>query len=107
MTSWQRQKTATNLDGCLEFEQDGLGDEDLAGFGAQVPNLGFEQLNLLAGTAASHLEQAVDYRVKVDLVLVSHGRGIPWRGLARRYRRGGRRWRVKNESTGCSPMRGT
>jgi hypothetical protein len=93
-------KTEAYLDGSLELEQDGLRDEDLASLGAQISNLGFKQLNLLARTAASHLEQAVNYRIEVDLVLVSHDRGIPWRGIARRYRRGGRRWRVRNESTG-------
>jgi hypothetical protein len=103
----QKHPMETYLDGSLQLEQDGLGDEDLASFGAQVSDLGFEQLDLLSRTAASHLEQAVDYRIEVDLVLVSHSRGIPWRGIARRYRGGGRRWRVENESTGCRPMRGT
>jgi len=47
---------AANLDGSLELEKDGLGDEDLAGLGAEIPNLSLEKLNLLAGAAASHFK---------------------------------------------------
>jgi len=47
---------ATYLDGGLELEEDGLRDEDLAGFGAEVSDLGLEQLNLLTGAAAPDLE---------------------------------------------------
>lgn len=65
---------AADLDGSLELEQDGLRDEDFAGFGAQVPNLGLEQLDLLSGSAAPHFEKAIDYRIEVDLMLVSHSR---------------------------------
>jgi len=60
------------LDRSLKLEQDGLRDEDLAGLGAQITNLGFQQLNLLAGPAAPHLQEAVDYRVEVDVVLIRH-----------------------------------
>jgi hypothetical protein len=60
------------LDGSFELEQNGLGDEDLAGLGAEVPDLGLEQLDLLAWAAAPHLQEAVDYRVEIDVVLVRH-----------------------------------
>jgi len=63
---------AANLDGSLELEQDGLRDKDLAGLGTEITNLGFKQLNLLAWTAAPHLQEAVDYRVEIDVVLVRH-----------------------------------
>lgn len=46
----------TYLDRGLELEEDGLGDEDLAGLGAEITDLGLEKLDLLAWTAASHLE---------------------------------------------------
>jgi len=49
-----------------------LRDEDLTGLGAEVTDLGFEQLNLLARAAAPHLQEAIDYRVEVDVVLVRH-----------------------------------
>lgn len=88
-----------HLDGSLQLKQNGLRDENFAGFGAQVSNLGLEQLNLFAGTAASHFEKAIDYRVEIDLMLVSHSREVPWRELARRYRVVGRRWRVGKRAT--------
>ena len=46
----------TYLDRGLELEEDGLGDEDLAGLGAEITDLGLEELDLLAWAAASHLE---------------------------------------------------
>lgn len=46
----------TYLDRGLELEEDGLGDEDLAGLGAKITDLGLEKLDLLAWAAASHLE---------------------------------------------------
>jgi hypothetical protein len=45
-----------DLDRGLELEEDGLGDEDLAGLGAKITDLGLEELDLLAWAAASHLE---------------------------------------------------
>jgi hypothetical protein len=45
-----------DLDRGLELEEDGLGDEDLAGLGAEITDLGLEELDLLAWAAASHLE---------------------------------------------------
>lgn len=69
----QEGSAGTYLDGCLKLKQDGLRDEDLAGLGAQVPDLGLEQLDLLAGTAATDLQEAVDYGVQVDVVVICHG----------------------------------
>lgn len=79
---------AANLDGSLKLKQDGLRDEDLTSLGAEVTDLGFEELNLLARATASHLEEPINYRVKIDLVLVCHLEKLPWGGTARRSRRG-------------------
>jgi hypothetical protein len=49
-----------------------LGDEDLTGLGAEIPDLGFQELNLLARPAASHLQEAVDYGVEIDFGMVRH-----------------------------------
>jgi hypothetical protein len=46
----------TDLDRSLKLEEDRLRDEDLTGLGAKVADLGFKELNLLARSAASHLE---------------------------------------------------
>ena len=62
----------SHLDRSFELEQDGLRDEDLAGLGAEITDLGLEQLDLLAWAAAPHLQEAVDYRVEIDVVLVRH-----------------------------------
>jgi hypothetical protein len=64
----------SHLNGSFELEQNGLGNEDLAGLGAEIADLGLEQLDLLAGAAAPHLQEAVDYRIEVDVVLVRHCR---------------------------------
>ncbi|KAI6771988.1 hypothetical protein HG530_002946 [Fusarium avenaceum] len=40
----------------LEFEEDGLRDEDLTSLGAKITDLGLKKLNLLSRSAASHLE---------------------------------------------------
>lgn len=64
--------TITDLDRSLKLEKDGLRDEDLTGLGAEIPDLGFEELDLLSRPAASHLEEAVDYGVEIDFVLVRH-----------------------------------
>jgi hypothetical protein len=64
----------SHLNGSLELEQDGLGDEDLAGLGAEIADLGLQQLDLLAWAAAPHLQEAVDYGIEVDVVLVRHCR---------------------------------
>lgn len=102
---YKGQCQAIYLDGGLQLEQDGLGDKDLASFGTQVSNLGFEQLDLLSWAAATHLEQAVDYGIEVDLVLVSHTREIP---LARDCPRVPERWAAlarEKRITRCKPMR--
>lgn len=44
------------LDRSFKLEEDGLRDEDLTSLGAEVADLGLKQLDLLAGTAAAHLE---------------------------------------------------
>jgi hypothetical protein len=62
----------TNLDGSLELEQNGLGNEDLASLRAEKTNFRFQELDLLARAAAADLEQAIDYRVEIDLMLIGH-----------------------------------
>lgn len=59
---------ATDLDWCLELEEDGLRDEDFTGLGAQITDLSLEQLDLLAGPAAPDLEETVYDRVEIYLV---------------------------------------
>jgi hypothetical protein len=56
-----RGKGVTHLDRCLEFEEDRLRNEDLSGLGAEEADLSLEELDLLAGSAASNLEQPVNY----------------------------------------------
>ena len=63
----------TDLDGGLEFEENRLRDEDLAGLGAEVTDLGLQKLDLLPGPAASHFQQSVDDGVQIDVALISHG----------------------------------
>ena len=70
--AWTLRQRITYLDGGLELEEDGLGDKNLTGLGAKVPNLGLEKLNLLTGAAASNLEKPVDYGIEVHLVLICH-----------------------------------
>jgi len=43
----------TDLYGCLQLEQDGLADEDLASLGAKKLDLVFTKLNLLSGTRST------------------------------------------------------
>lgn len=57
-----------NLYRSFELKQNGLRDEDLAGFSAKVTDLSLEQLNLLSWSAASDLEQSIYDRVQVYLV---------------------------------------
>lgn len=80
------------LDRSLELKQYGLRDENLTSLGAEVANLGLEQLHLLAGTASSDLEEPVDYGIKIDLVLVFHLGTRPWLGTACSVKRGIGRW---------------
>ena len=70
-----RRAEYTNLDRRLEFEQDGLGDEDLTGLGAEVADFGLEELDLLARSATADLQETIDDRVEVDFVLVRHRDG--------------------------------
>jgi hypothetical protein len=58
----------TDLDRSLELKEDGLRDEDLTRLGAQIADLSLEQLYLLAGPAASDLEETVYDRVEIYLV---------------------------------------
>lgn len=80
----ERRELATYLDGGLKLEEDGLGNEDLTGLGAKITDLRLEKLNLLARAATSHLEKPIDYRVKIDLMLVCHCVRVAWRVFARR-----------------------
>ena len=60
------------LDGGLKLEEDRLGNENLAGSGAEVADLGLEKLDLLAGSATADLEQSVDDGVEIDVLLIRH-----------------------------------
>jgi len=46
----------TDLDRSLKLEEDGLRNEDLTSLGAKVTDLGLKELDLLAGSATSHLK---------------------------------------------------
>lgn len=74
------------LDRSLKLEKDGLRDENLTSLGAQVADLSLKKLDLLARAASPNLEETVDYRVKVDLMLVCHLLSSPARKMARCYR---------------------
>lgn len=63
------------LDRSLEFEQDRLGDEDLASLSTQVSYLRFQKLHLLPWAATANFEQPVYDGVEIDFILVRH----PWR----------------------------
>lgn len=84
--------TPTYLDRCLKLEENGLGDEDLASLGAQISNLGLEQLDLLAGAAAADLQKTVDYGVQVDIIVICHGDYVGRQGLAWWWQRGEEGW---------------
>lgn len=60
------------LDRSLELEENGLRDEDLTRLGAEVADLSLKELDLLSGTAAANLEEAVNDGVEIDVVLVRH-----------------------------------
>lgn len=92
-------KSQTYLDGRFQFEEDGLGDEDLARLGAEESDLRLEELHLLAGATTPDLEQAIDYRIEVDLMLVGHGgsRRVPERWPTGMEEGSGR----FREGTGC------
>lgn len=64
--------TLSYLDGSLQLEEDGLRNENLASLSAEEANLSLEKLDLLSRPATSDLEQPVNYRIEIDLVLVSH-----------------------------------
>jgi hypothetical protein len=61
-----------DLNRSFQLEQDGLRNEDFPSLGAKVTDLGLEQLDLLAWATAPHLQEAIDYRVEIDVVLVRH-----------------------------------
>ena len=65
-------KKSGYLDGSLKLEEDGLGNENLAGSGAEVADLGLEKLDLLAGSATTDFEQSVDDGVEIDVLLIRH-----------------------------------
>jgi len=62
-----------DLDRSLKLEKDGLRDENLAGLCAQITDLGFQELNLFARSAASNLQQSIDDGIEIYIVLVRHG----------------------------------
>jgi hypothetical protein len=109
--SAKKEKEKRALDGYLnrsfQLKQDGLRDEDLTGLGTQVTDLGLEELDLLAWTAASHLQEAIDYRIEVDFMLIRHF-GIlasPRDGArtkSRRKRRRGARRREEGGGGSCA-----
>uniref|UniRef100_A0A2P2JA38 Serine/threonine-protein phosphatase PP1-like isoform X1 n=1 Tax=Rhizophora mucronata TaxID=61149 RepID=A0A2P2JA38_RHIMU len=53
----------TNLDGCFEFQQIGLLQENISRHKTQLLDLGFRQLDLLPGSA-SNVEKPADNIIK-------------------------------------------
>jgi len=50
-----------------------LSDEYLASFGAEKTDFCLKQLYLFAGPAPSHLQQSINDRIKVYIILIRHG----------------------------------
>ena len=79
----------TDLYRRFKLEQDGLRNENLAGLGAQVSDLGLQQLHLLSRPAASHFQESIYDGVQIHLsfghscdvlVALRSGRGAYWQG---------------------------
>ncbi len=64
--------TCAYLDRSFELQQDWLGDEDLASFGAQESYLCLQQLYLLTRPAATNFEESVNNGVEIHIILVRH-----------------------------------
>jgi hypothetical protein len=60
------------LDRRLQFKQDRLRDKDLSSLGAQMADLSFKQLDLLAGPTSSHLQEPIYDGIQVHLILHRH-----------------------------------
>jgi hypothetical protein len=60
---------ATNLDGRLKLQQDGLTDKYFSRLGAQPTNLLLEQLDLLAGTTSADFQQSFYDGLEVHIVV--------------------------------------
>jgi len=60
------------LNWSFQLKQNRLRDEYFTSLGAKIADLGLEKLDLLPRTAAPHLQEAVNYRVEVDFVLIGH-----------------------------------
>lgn len=55
-------------------------DENFSRLGAKKADFCFQELHLLAGSAASDFQQSVDDRIEVYIVLVRHGFCPLWEG---------------------------
>ena len=62
-----------NFDGGLEFQEDGLGDEDFSRLHAEAANFLGSQLHLLARSASSDLQESFDNAIYIN---VSHFRSL-------------------------------
>ena len=66
--AWVKKSVTTNFDGCLEFEEHGLFEEDFSGFDTESSDFWLEQFDIFA----SILEKFVDDLIDVDLVSCVH-----------------------------------
>ncbi len=73
-----------NFDGGLEFQEDGLGDEDFSRLHAEAANFLGSQLHLLARSASSDLQESFDNAIYIN---VSHFRSLFLMWRQRRMRR--------------------
>ena len=84
---WCKNKKVTKttyLDRSLQLKQDWLRNEDFTSLCAQEADFLFEQLHLLAGPGAAHLQQSVYDGVEIDVVFASHGGTVVERSDSRR-----------------------
>lgn len=62
----------SNLDRSLELEEDGLRDEYLSRFRAQMTDLRLQQLHLFTRPTSPDFQQSVYDRVEVDVAGIGH-----------------------------------
>lgn len=99
--TWNVRGDTTYLDGGLQLQKNRLRDKDFTGLGAKVSDFGLQQLNLLAWTAAPHLQQAINDGVQIHF-LVGHLER-PLRGKEKkneRRKRTGRKEKRKRHARG-------
>lgn len=70
----QTRRSTAYLNRGLQLKKDRLRDENLPCFCAEITDFRFQELDLLAWTASSDLQQSINDRVEVDFCLIRHGK---------------------------------